>query len=230
MRLLSSDDQAVPTFSGWSISQADGKSLTKTVLTYLPPLHTHITEGNTIYKIFEIIQKHAIKMNIPSANITFDIGVAMNAFKVLWNYPEKFSNIVLHLGDFHYTKEGFILMGKLIGGSGFEDVIFQADICSSGSMNGAISGPHYNRSWAVDGLFSEALERLLFERFLTIVDDTDPDVIRCNLLNRKATDNLLNDIEFNIEVPRFLLCMRTLSKTITAETMERQHSSGWSTI
>ena len=111
---------------------------------------------------------------------------------------------MIHLGDLHYIKEGFILMGKLIGGSGFEDVIFQAGICSSGSMNGVISGSHYNRSWAVHGLFSEALERLLFERFLTIVDDTDiPDVIRCNLLNRKATDNLLNDIEFNIEVARF---------------------------
>ena len=215
MRLLSSNDQAVPTFSGWSISQADGESLTKTVLTYLPPLLTPITEGNTIYKIFEIIQKRAIKMTIPYPNITFDIGAAMNAFKVLWNYPEKFSNIVIHLGDFHYMKEGFILMGKLIGGSGFEDVIFQAGICSSGSVNGVISGSHYNRSWAVHGLFSEALERLLFERFLTIVDDTDiPDVIRCNLLNRKATDNLLNDIEFNIEVARFFTLYENFKQDI----------------
>ena len=82
MRLLSSNDQAVSTFSGWSISQADGESLTKT-LTYLPPLPTPITEGNTIYKLFEIIQKRAIKMNIPYANIKFDIGAAMNTFKVL---------------------------------------------------------------------------------------------------------------------------------------------------
>ena len=52
MRLLSSNGQAVSTFSGWSISQADGESLTKTVLTYLPPLPTPITEGNTIYKLF----------------------------------------------------------------------------------------------------------------------------------------------------------------------------------
>ena len=83
-------------------------------------------------------------MNIPYANITFDIGAAMNVFKVLWNYPEKFSNIVIHLGDFHYMKEDFILMGKLIGGSEFEDVIFQTGICSSGSMNGVIPGSHYN--------------------------------------------------------------------------------------
>ena len=122
---------------------------------------------------------------------------------------------MIHLGDFHYMKEGFILMGKLIGGSGFEDVIFQAGICSSGSMNGVISGSHYNRSWAVHGLFSEALGRLLFERFLTIVDDTDiPDVIRCNLLNRKATDNLLSDIEFNIKVARFFALYENFKQDI----------------
>ena len=146
----------------------------------------------------------------------------MNAFKVLWNYLEKFSNIVIHLGDFHYMKEGFILMGKLIGGSGFEDVIFQAGICSSGSMNGVISGSHYNCSWAVHGLFSEALERLLFERFLTMVYDTDiPDVIRCNLLNRKATDNLLNDIEFNIEVARFSTLYENFKQDIRSGNYEK---------
>ena len=48
VRLVSSNDQAAPTFSGWSISQADDKSLTKTVLTYLLPLPTPITEDNTI--------------------------------------------------------------------------------------------------------------------------------------------------------------------------------------
>ena len=65
------------------------------------------------------------------------------------------------------------------------------------------------------GLLSEALERLLFERLLTIVDDTDiPDVIRCNLLNRKATDNLLNDIEFNIEVARCFILYENFKQDI----------------
>ena len=65
------------------------------------------------------------------------------------------------------------------------------------------------------GLFSEALERLLFERFLTIVDDIDiPDVIRCNLLNRKAIDNLLNDIEFNIEVAGFFTLYENFKQDI----------------
>ena len=117
---------------------------------------------------------------------------------------------MIHLGDFHYMKEGFILMGKFIGGSGFENVIFQSGTCSSGSMNGVISGSHYNRSWAVHGLFSEALERLLFERFLTIVDDTDiPD------------DNLLNDIEFNIEVARFFTLYENFKQDIRSGNYEK---------
>ena len=84
----------------------------KTILTYLPPINSPITEFSTIYEIFEIVQKKAVKRNIKYANITFDIGVAMNAYKVLWNYPDKFKNIVIHLGDFHFIKEVFAILGN----------------------------------------------------------------------------------------------------------------------
>ena len=39
-------------------------------------------------------------------------------------------------------------------------------MCSSGSLQGVLAGSHYNRAWVVHTAFSEALERLLFERFL----------------------------------------------------------------
>ena len=51
----------------------------------------------------------------------------------------------------------------MISNSGFEDILYQADICTSGAIKGVISGKHYNRSWAVHECFSEALERLFFE-------------------------------------------------------------------
>ena len=34
----------------------------------------------------------------------------------------------------------FGVIGRLVSGSGFEDVLFQAGHCTSGSINGAISG------------------------------------------------------------------------------------------
>ena len=62
-------------------------------------------------RVFEIIQEQAKKKNMKYTNITLDIGAALNAFKVLWNYPDKFENIVIHLGDFHYMKEIFAILG-----------------------------------------------------------------------------------------------------------------------
>ena len=63
-------------------------------------------------------------------------------------------------------KEVFTMLGTLVKGSGFEDVIFQARVCSTGSLNGVLSGSHYNRCWTVHSVMGEALERLYMERFM----------------------------------------------------------------
>ena len=123
--------------------------------------------------MFDIILRRAKQAELPYANITFDVGAAINAHKILWNHPERFKSIIIHLGDFHFMKEVFNVLGSIVCGSGFEDIIFQADICSTGSLNGVLTGSHYNRCWAVHSNFAEALERLLFKRFLSIYDKSD---------------------------------------------------------
>ena len=60
--------------------------------------------------------------------------------------------------------ELFGIIGKLVSCSGFEDVLYQADLCTSGGINGVICGKHYNRSWAVHECLSEALHRLFVEK------------------------------------------------------------------
>ena len=65
-------------------------------------------------------------------------------------------------------KECFNFLGCLISGSSFQDKVHQAGLCSPGSLNGVISGSHYNRCWTVHANFAEALERILFQRFLKI--------------------------------------------------------------
>ena len=51
-------------------------------------------------------------------------------------------------------------------GSGFQDVIFESDLCRMGSLEGVLAGSHYNRAWVIHEAFSEALERLFLRRFL----------------------------------------------------------------
>ena len=72
----------------------------------------------------------------------------------------------MHLGDFHFMKEVFTMLGTLVKGSGFDDVIFQAGGCSTGSLDGVLSGSHCNRCWTVHSVIREAVERLSIENFL----------------------------------------------------------------
>ena len=100
-------------------------------------------------------------------NLTVDAGAYANAYRVVCNYPKVFSNLILHLGDFHYMEELFGIVGTLVKASGFEDIIFQAGVSSTGGLNGVLAGSHYNRCWTVHTPMAEALERLLLELLLS---------------------------------------------------------------
>ena len=162
------------------------------------------------------LQGLAESVNMPFVNITWDMGAAINAYKYLWTNPVKFSDIVIHPGDFHFVKENFAVIGNLIKGSGFEDVIFQGEICSSGSLNGVLSASHYNRAWAVHLAFSEALERLLLNRFLeevslpqSLIDIfSDPDSVWL-----ERTDIHINNFVTEYETFRSSVRAGSLGKT-----------------
>ena len=95
------------------------------------------------------MQKLAEEVKMPYMNVTLDVGAAMNAYKLSWNYPERFNNVLIYLGDFQFLKENFSVIGRIIEGSGFDDTVFQAEVC----LNGVLSGSHYNRSWIVHSIF-----------------------------------------------------------------------------
>ena len=60
-------------------------------------------------------------------------------------------------------------MGLFLRNSGFEDIVYQAGICTSGSLCGVMSGSHYNRAFRVHETICEVLERLLLRRFVNEV-------------------------------------------------------------
>ena len=76
-------------------------------------------------------------------------------------------------------------MGSIVRGSGFEDIVFQSGLCTSGSLQGVLAGSHYNRGWTVHNAMSEALERLLMSRFLNEKNPVVPE----SLVNLSADPN-----------------------------------------
>ena len=197
LRQVSAGKQTVSSFSGWQllIRKAADVVVQKTVMTYLPPINAPVTDFSTIFGCLSYMQKLCKDVNMPYVNVTLDLGAAMNAYKLVWNYPNLFSNIFIHVGDFHFMKESFSIIGMLIQGSGFEDIIFQSGMSSTGSLNGVLSGSHYNRCWRIHQHFIEALERLLFERFIRESDKSLADSLaQLDVDFKAATDGFIADV------------------------------------
>ena len=80
LRHSASSDQILPRFSGWCVNMQNNlEPLKKTIVTYLPPLNSPITEFGTVYKLFETLQSQASKVNMSYVNITLDVSAAINA-------------------------------------------------------------------------------------------------------------------------------------------------------
>ena len=171
-RYLNSANQTNPRFVGWIIRRFQRAHSQATQMTYLPPISSPITEYSTIIEMFHQSRKLAKQSNMSYTHITLDVGAAIKAFHVIWNKPDEWSDIIIHLGDFHAMMAFFGVIGRFVESSGFEDVMFQAGLCSSGSIAGVMSGKHYNRCWLVHEVFSEALERLFIEQYLPTIPKT----------------------------------------------------------
>ena len=89
------------------------KTISRTFEICLPPVTSKVTDPNTIYEYMLYLQSITAKFNMKYGKITLDVGAAINAFKELWTYPETFSNVVLHIGDFHFLKKNFKVNFKL---------------------------------------------------------------------------------------------------------------------
>ena len=69
----------------------------------LPPINSK--EFPTIMTYMKFLKSLADLVNLSYVNITLDIKATINAYRLIWNYRELFSNVVIHLGDFHFMKK-----------------------------------------------------------------------------------------------------------------------------
>ena len=145
LRKLNEKDQIYSKFSGFIIDliQVEQK---KTVTTYLPPTETPITKYGTLFELFYRSEKMAKQSNMKYTCITLDCGAAIKAYHVLWDNPDCFKHIIIHLGDFHSMQALFGVIGSYVSGSGFEDIIYQLGLCQPGTVKALLKGKHHNQA------------------------------------------------------------------------------------
>ena len=61
------------------------------------------------------------------------------------------------------------MVGMLVSGGGYEDMKFQAELCTAVSLKEILSGNHCNQTWLVNGCFAEAVDLLFHEKYVILV-------------------------------------------------------------
>lgn len=163
------ENQTISDWAGW-VSEKSNSEFRETTVDYMPPILAPSTDTATVQHALKISHEATKSINQSYTIVTFDLAVAKKAYSLVWNENLNFENTIVRLGVFHTICSYLGAIGKLMAGSGLAEIVIEAGVCASGSIQKVISGKHYNRSIRVHKRCLEALERLLFSYFLTAHD------------------------------------------------------------
>ena len=161
----SSDIQRLPSIGGF-ISLIGDKPQRKTTIDYYPTIHHPITKFETVQQLLRISEEATKKVGQRYIITTFDLGVCMKVLPMVWKYPEIYKDHIVLVGAFH-TQMNFIgmLTGKKARGSGYAEILMEADLVSNGCLAGVLSGKAFTKAIFCLRTVEEALTRLLIEQF-----------------------------------------------------------------
>ena len=163
MSISSGSGQEVPGWNGF-ISENGVPPSTLTFLDYYPVINHPITEYCTIQECLRVSAEATKEVGHDCVITTFDLGVCMKAFPLVWTKPGYEKHIIL-IGSFHLIWAYLKMVGKKMADTGFQEVLLEAELTTSGSMKGIIGGTNYARAMFCHKSIVEALERLLLQRF-----------------------------------------------------------------
>ena len=161
------NNSTVPDWSGWlTQTAASGSDCKQSNIGYLSPILQPITQTATIQQCLITSMDISRKLKQKYTFVTFDLAAAKIAHNVIWNHPDRYQHVVIHLGAFHTICSFLGALGRMVVGSGFEDVVIESGVCSSGSIDQVLSGRHYNHAVRVHQLMMIAVDQLLMEEFV----------------------------------------------------------------
>lgn len=113
IRLTLGGEQTVPGWGGFvSLTGSPPPVLTK--IDYYPVIDNPITQYDAIKQCLHYSEQTAQEIDQKYVVTTFDLGAAMKAFPLTWNYEMKYKNHIIMVGTFHLTCAYFKAVGKKI--------------------------------------------------------------------------------------------------------------------
>ena len=210
-RAIFNKGHTVPDWAGWISKTAPMSSVTsQSVIGYMAPILHPITDYATVQQCLVLSQNATKSLGQQYTFVTMDLAAAKIAYDITWQKQDEFSNVVVHLGAFHTMCSYMGALGKMMAGSGFEDILIESGICASGSVEKVLSGKHYNRALRVHQHMSDAIERMLLHEFCEskkLSTSTQDD------FNEMHSQLQLQDLEILANDPNFINLTSVLTNT-----------------
>ncbi|XP_041466296.1 uncharacterized protein LOC121416845 [Lytechinus variegatus] len=174
-RLLKTVELGEKLFPGWTgmnVMLSKPVSLQSTVR-YLPIIDASPTEFDTVNTILAHTLSIADALKQEAVVLVFDQAIYSKAQQIRWANDLYHKRIIIRLGAFHTALSMLACVGKRFGDAGLENLMIESNIVAQGSINGVLSGHHYNRSIRAHKCIVEALERLRWQAYMNSLSDVE---------------------------------------------------------
>ena len=194
----------IPMWGGWN-SQITEDSLPQQRIGYMENLSLPPTRLDVVAKTLALSQEVAKECNETHAVVHYDLAIAKPAMQIQAEEKPKFDNIFICFGPFHVQLAFFGALGYILDGSGGPYILTENDVLAPGSLNGFISGKHFNRCKQLHPLLSCAFGVLHFESFLAQHGDV-PNALLDSLkeLKESPTAQVMEILETSQEYITFM--------------------------
>ena len=160
-RLHSSEDQTIPSWTGFNILVRNEHVVAKDSVGYLPTINAPATDMSTVYQVLTTSLQIKETLSLQSIVVVFDQALYAKATEIKWKHSAHFNDIVLRMGVFHTICTFLAVIGKGFQDVGLRDVCVESGLIADGSLAGVLEGRSYNRANQFHKLMFDALNRLV---------------------------------------------------------------------
>lgn len=142
--MMCMESHPTPLWTGWN-SLITVDVLPQQRVLYLENITLPPTRNDVVLETMKIAQEIAEECGEDYMLVHYDLAIARPALQIQAAEAPRFDNLFIAFGPFHISLAFFGALGYLIDSSGGPEVLTESGVLASGSLNGFLSGKHYNR-------------------------------------------------------------------------------------
>lgn len=199
------EEVPLPSWSGF-FTQLTTLVPDKSRIGYLPIIDGSPTDLGVVNAVLSQSIDIADKLNQNSIVVVMDEAVYAKAQLIRWTDDVFQNRLVLRLGEFHVIMCFPGVIGKRFQDGGLSNILIESNIVAEGSINGVLSGKHYNRSIRSMKIVYEAIYRLVITAFLDFMSDDERNSLEYVVHDLKAafSNGTFTEVAESDDVRNFL--------------------------